>query len=64
MVVDDDGTGLFTTHLRHGDALHVSDLDPSRPGLEVFGGHEFEKPIPGYMDKPGMAMYAAESAKY
>jgi rhamnogalacturonan endolyase len=24
MVVDDDGTGLFTTGLRHGDALHVS----------------------------------------
>lgn len=63
MVVDDDGTGLFTTHLRHGDALHVSDLDPMRPGLEVFGGHEFEKDVLGYMDKPGMAMYAAESGE-
>jgi hypothetical protein len=31
MVVDDDGKGLFSTGLRHGDALHVSDLDPSRP---------------------------------
>lgn len=36
MVVDDDGKGLFTTGLRHGDALHVSDLYPSTPGLEVF----------------------------
>ena len=63
MVIDDDGTPLFTTKLRHGDALHVTDLDPTRPGLEVFGGHEFEKEVPGYMDKPGMAMYAAESGE-
>jgi rhamnogalacturonan endolyase len=33
---DDDGTGLYSTGLGHGDALHVSDLDPDRPGLEVF----------------------------
>lgn len=36
MTVDDDGRGLYSTGLGHGDALHVSDLDPSRPGLEVF----------------------------
>ena len=29
--------------LRHGDALHVGDLDPARPGLEVFGIHENEE---------------------
>src|SRR5699024_4221711 len=40
MCIDDDGTGLYTTGLRHGDAVHVSDLNPSRPGLEVFGIHE------------------------
>ncbi|WCJ59285.1 rhamnogalacturonan lyase [Fontisphaera persica] len=38
--MDDDGRGLYTTGLGHGDALHVSDLDPTRPGLEVFGIHE------------------------
>ena len=32
MVVDDNGKGLFSTGLRHGDALHVGDLDPARPG--------------------------------
>lgn len=42
MVVDDDGNGLFTTGLRHGDALHAGDLDPARSGLEVFGIHENE----------------------
>ncbi|HEX6278641.1 MAG TPA: rhamnogalacturonan lyase, partial [Pyrinomonadaceae bacterium] len=36
MVLDDDGKGLYSTGLGHGDALHVSDLDPDRPGLEVF----------------------------
>jgi rhamnogalacturonan endolyase len=33
--IDDDGHGLYSTALGHGDALHVSDLDPDRPGLEV-----------------------------
>ncbi|MGJ7030122.1 rhamnogalacturonan lyase [Niabella hirudinis] len=36
MCVDDNGKGLYSTGLGHGDALHVSDLDPSIPGLEVF----------------------------
>jgi rhamnogalacturonan endolyase len=35
-VIDDDGRGLYSTGLGHGDALHLSDLDPERPGLEVF----------------------------
>lgn len=35
-VIDDNGHGLYATGLGHGDALHVSDLDPSKPGLEVF----------------------------
>ncbi len=40
MCVDDDGKGLWNTGLGHGDALHLSDLDPDRPGLEVFDIHE------------------------
>ena len=42
MTVDDDGTGLCNTALNHGDALHVTDLVPSRPGLEVYMPHEYE----------------------
>ena len=38
--IDDDGTGLFSTGLAHGDALHMTDMDPDRPGLEVFQPHE------------------------
>ncbi|MFT3868279.1 MAG: immunoglobulin domain-containing protein [Nibricoccus sp.] len=38
--IDDDGRGLYSTLLGHGDAIHVSDLDPNRPGLEVWVCHE------------------------
>ncbi|MEN1989817.1 rhamnogalacturonan lyase [Paenibacillus hubeiensis] len=40
MAVDHNGAGLYTTGLKHGDAMHLSDLDPDRPGLEVFQVHE------------------------
>jgi rhamnogalacturonan endolyase len=36
MAVDDNGARLWNTGNGHGDALHVGDLDPARPGLEVF----------------------------
>ncbi len=39
-VIDDNGKGLYSTGLGHGDALHVSDLDPGNPGLEVFNIQE------------------------
>jgi rhamnogalacturonan endolyase len=35
-----DGTGLYSTGLGHGDAMHLSNIDPDRPGLEVWGIHE------------------------
>ena len=38
--IDHDGTGLYSTGLGHGDAMHVSDMDPDRPGLEVWQCHE------------------------
>lgn len=38
--IDDSGAGLYSTGLGHGDAFHVGDLDPDRPGLEVFAIHE------------------------
>jgi rhamnogalacturonan endolyase len=40
MVIDDKGKGLWSSGLGHGDAMHLSDLDPSHPGLEKFGVHE------------------------
>lgn len=41
--INHDGSQLYSTGLGHGDALHLSDLDPDRPGLEVFMVHE-ERP--------------------
>ncbi len=38
--IDHDGHGLYSTGRGHGDALHVADMDPSRPGLEAFQPHE------------------------
>ena len=38
--VDHDGTGLYSTGLGHGDAMHLSDINPDRPGLEVWAIHE------------------------
>ena len=38
--IDDNGVGKYSTGIGHGDALHVSDMNPSRAGLEVFMPHE------------------------
>ncbi|MFH5832213.1 rhamnogalacturonan lyase [Halalkalibaculum sp. DA384] len=35
-VIDHDGTGLHSTGIGHGDALHYGDLDPINPGHEIF----------------------------
>ncbi len=37
---DDDGEPLYTTGMGHGDAMHLSDLDPDIPGLEVWAVKE------------------------
>lgn len=36
MALDASGKPLWTTGYGHGDALHVGDLDPANPGLEMF----------------------------
>lgn len=53
--IDDDGGLLYSSfdvlpegsaapgenvRLGHGDAMHVTDIDPSRPGLEIWTAHE------------------------
>jgi rhamnogalacturonan endolyase len=56
MCVDDNGKGLYTTGIGHGDAIHLSDLDPSNPGLEVFSIQE-------RFDDAGAHMYDAKTGK-
>ena len=53
--IDDDGSLLYssfdvlpagsaapgqTVRLGHGDAMHVTDIDPARPGIEIWTAHE------------------------
>lgn len=57
--IDHDGTGLYSTERHHGDALHVSDMIPDRPGQEVFMVYE----SPNRNGGLGAAMYAAESGE-
>jgi rhamnogalacturonan endolyase len=40
IALDDDGTPLWTTGLGHPDHVYVGDIDPTRPGLEVYFGIE------------------------
>jgi rhamnogalacturonan endolyase len=56
MVLDDNGTGLYSTGWGHGDALHVGDLVPDNPGLEVFDIQE-------RFDKQGMSMRDAATGR-
>ncbi len=65
-VIDDDGQGRYSTGRGHGDALHVSDLDPERPGLEVFMVHERPSPSSGgdFRDaRTGELLWALPSVK-
>ena len=41
--VDNDGSPLYSVGFGHGDAIHLADLDPDRPGYEVFDVHEEEE---------------------
>ena len=40
LALDDDLSVLWSSGRGHGDALHMSDYDPTHPGLEYFSVHE------------------------
>ena len=48
LTVNHDGTALYTTGYRHGDAMHAGKFDPDRPGLQIMGVHE--TPLPWGME--------------
>jgi rhamnogalacturonan endolyase len=62
MVVDDNGKGLYSTGLRHGDAMHISDMYPERPGLEIFTVQENEEETVRFKT-PGAAMRDAATGE-
>lgn len=46
--IDNNGELLYATGYGHGDAIHLSDLIPDRPGLEVFEVHESKDEYHGW----------------
>ena len=58
MVIDDDGTPLWTTGLGHPDHFYLGDIDPSRPGLEIYYGIESRQ-----KERNGMCMVEAATGK-
>ncbi len=63
MVVDDNGRGLYSTGLRHGDAIHVGAFDPARPtAIQVFGAHENENATTRF-GTPGVALFEAADGR-
>jgi rhamnogalacturonan endolyase len=51
-VLDDNGHGLWVNPMAHPaashpDVCHVADIDPDRPGLEIFYGYEVDQPRNG-----------------
>jgi len=58
-VIDDDGKGLYATGLGHGDALHMSDMDPENPGMEIWQSYEEPKKYGKY----GLGLKDAKTGK-
>lgn len=56
MVIDDNGRGLSTTGLGHGDSHHVGDFDPYTHGQEVFACNE-DNPNNNFRDATTSKIY-------
>jgi rhamnogalacturonan endolyase len=63
MAIDDNGRGLWQNGTHHGDALHVGDFIPSRPGLEVFKPSEHTNEVAHWMGdaRTGQILWSAPS---
>jgi hypothetical protein len=63
MAIDDNGRGLWQNNTHHGDALHVGDFIPSRPGLEVFKPSEHTNEVAHWMGdaRTGQIIWSAPS---
>ncbi|MBN1854628.1 MAG: hypothetical protein JW829_17990 [Pirellulales bacterium] len=58
IVLDDDGTALWSTGLGHPDHFYLADIDPERPGLEIYYGIETRQ-----KERNGMCLVDAASGK-
>lgn len=56
MVIDDNGFGLSTTGLGHGDSQHCGDFDPYSHGQEIFACNE-DRPNNNFRDATTSKIY-------
>lgn len=56
-VLNDDGTLLFSAGVGHSDKCFVTDIDPNRPGMEIFFANEV------WHDTAGVSMVDAATGK-
>jgi rhamnogalacturonan endolyase len=59
ILIDDNGKEVYTTKLGHGDRFELADIDPDRPGLEVFACHE----SPPTYGRYGVELHCARTGK-
>ena len=57
--LNSDGTLRYRTGFGHGDAMHLSDMDPDHPGLELYDVHEEKqnKYSEEFRDKDGKVIW-------
>jgi len=58
VVIDDNGLALWSTGYGHPDGMFVSDIDPSRPGMEILYGIE-----DWHMDGNGVVLVDAKTGE-
>lgn len=48
--INNDGRGLYNTGMGHGDAIHLTQFDPSNPKLQVWDCHENKRDGSSFRD--------------
>ncbi|WP_321437638.1 rhamnogalacturonan lyase [uncultured Bacteroides sp.] len=60
--IDNNGQGLYTTGMGHGDALHMTAFDPSKKELQVWDCHENKKDGSSFRDaRTGKVLFQVNS---
>ncbi len=55
IAIDSDGRMMWSTGMGHGDRFYVTDIDPARPGLEIW--YSYEDPHP----RNGVSLWDAQA---
>ncbi len=61
--IDNNGKGLYTTGMGHGDAMHMTAFDPSNKGLQIWACHENKKDGSSFRDaRTGKVLFQVKSS--